>query len=426
MWIERALRVVALVAIALLLARSILRREPDASLERASSDRLGEALRRWSTGVAPGRVHLELDSVPGAPLRDWLRAIARSETRLTWSATHRVGPSALAVLPVADPQGVTEVAMATSRDGVVALSDEVGSLDTVRVPSGVARLVAGEVVGTTVARGAGAVASAAAVDSLRLRRVMVVGGAGWETKFLIAALEERGWSVDARVRVAPGVVVEQGSDVVPDTGRHAAVVVLDSTVGAAAPAIVRYVRQGGGLVLVGDAADVASFVAVRAGRAGAATVARPITPADSAPRGALSLRTIEQPATDAVVLERRGPAIAVAARRVARGRVVQVGYMDTWRWRLAGAGDPVAAHRQWWARVVSAVAHAPSIALPMRSPLDPAPYASLVSALGPPVAVAPADPVSRRDAWPSVALLFTVALTALIGEWGARRLRGAA
>ena len=41
----------------------------------------------------------------------------------------------------------------------------------------------------------------------RLGAVVIIGRAGWEAKFVAAALEERGWSVRLRVSVAPGIVV---------------------------------------------------------------------------------------------------------------------------------------------------------------------------------------------------------------------------
>jgi hypothetical protein len=119
--------------------------------------------------------------------------------------------------------------------------------------------------------------------------------------------------------------------------------------------------------------------------------------------------------------------VKVAARRVARGRVIQSGYRDSWRWRMGGAdADPVASHRAWWASLVSSVAYAPSVPVAgdvaLGAGADPAPYASLVAMLGAPSA-RPADVGAserRRDRWN--AALFAVLLLALLGEWGSRRL----
>ncbi|MFL5579403.1 MAG: hypothetical protein ACJ8AO_03445, partial [Gemmatimonadaceae bacterium] len=148
--------------------------------------------------------------------------------------------------------------------------------------------------------------------------------------------------------------------------------------------------------------------------------------ADSAhPRAALALRPLGALAPGAVVLERQDGAVAVAARRVGRGRVVQSGYLDDWRWRLGGVEpDPAAAHRAWWAGLVSAAAYAPRVPL-APSFTDPTPFASLVERLGPPStgdlprAGQPAEPRWLRP------LLFALLLLSLLGEWTSRRLRGA-
>src|SRR5205809_137868 len=39
---------------------------------------------------------------------------------------------------------------------------------------------------------------------------------------------------------------------------------------------------------------------------------------------------------DAIPIEKRAGAIVTAARRFGAGRVVQPGYLDTWRWRMSG------------------------------------------------------------------------------------------
>ena len=84
-------------------------------------------------------------------------------------------------------------------------------------------------------------------DSLALKPVLVLGAAGWESKFTIAALEERGWRVASRVRVAPNVDVTQGPLGAIDTARYSAVIALDSTAASSATAIARYAREGGGV-----------------------------------------------------------------------------------------------------------------------------------------------------------------------------------
>lgn len=112
--------------------------------------------------------------------------------------------------------------------------------------------------------------------------------------------------------------------------------------------------------------------------------------------------------------------ITSAARRVGAGRVVQLAYEDTWRWRLQGGDGAVAAHRAWWTRAVAA-AVAPPLSAPFTAPgAEGAPMARLVDALGPPSdRPAPAAPRGLPP-W----LLPAICMILLV-EWGSRRLRGA-
>ena len=115
----------------------------------------------------------------------------------------------------------------------------------------------------------------------------------------------------------------------------------------------------------------------------------------------------------------------MAARRVDAGRVMHVGYDETWRWRMAGGDESAAAHREWWSRLVAAVAYAPLV--PRTSgvtSIDETPLASLVDALGPPT---PMDGgVSTRRNTASITwMLFVLVAASLLAEWTSRRLRGA-
>jgi hypothetical protein len=106
---------------------------------------------------------------------------------------------------------------------------------------------------------------------------------------------------------------------------------------------------------------------------------------------------------------------------------VQSGYDETWRWRMAGAGDAVEQHREWWANAVAAAAYLPSIVNRQSSIMDDrAPLASLVAELGPSVGPPPSTigslPDARRLLLPAALLLFAC----LLAEWSSRRLRGAA
>ncbi|HEX5831226.1 MAG TPA: hypothetical protein VFY16_09605, partial [Gemmatimonadaceae bacterium] len=144
--------------------------------------------------------------------------------------------------------------------------------------------------------------------------------------------------------------------------------------------------------------------------------------ASADPRRGLPLGALRRPRADAVALETRGDELAVAARRVGRGRVVQHGYEESWPWRMAGGDAAPAAHRRWWSGLVSAAAHAPAVPRAELA-LDDAPLARLVSTLGPPVAPPRAAAPVRPDGAPW--WLFAGAAIALLLEWASRRLRGA-
>jgi hypothetical protein len=89
---------------------------------------------------------------------------------------------------------------------------------------------------------------------------------------------------------------------------------------------------------------------------------------------------------------------------------------------MAGASGSENAHRDWWARVVSAVAYAPpaSAATTLDGPAG-APLANLVDRLGParerPAAGAAGHSIDRR--W-----LLAAIMILLLAEWASRRLRG--
>jgi hypothetical protein len=128
---------------------------------------------------------------------------------------------------------------------------------------------------------------------------------------------------------------------------------------------------------------------------------------------------------DAVALESRDANVMVAARRVDAGRVVQVGYDETWRWRMGGGDEAAAAHREWWSRLVAAVAYAPLVPRSsVAATVDEMPLASLVDALGPATPL-DASLAPRRDTSRITWILFALVLASLLAEWTSRRLRGA-
>lgn len=422
--LETVLRAVAFLALAALFAHSLLARR-SATLRQAEGAQINESLAKLSTRENPGRVHVVFDPAPTPIQRDWLAAIARAGSTVTWAG---VAPAAMAVTvePVPDPQQRARVWVSAPARSKLVLHDDLGALDTARVERLGARIILPHLNGklrVTAARGA---ATTAMRDSLLLRPVLVLGEAGWESKFLLAALEEQGWQVDARLAVAPSGDVQQGTVISIDTARYAAVIAVDSVVNRYAQQIARYVRAGGGLIASGEAARASGLSTI----VPAVVLGAPSMPAlfsKEKPRSALALARLDMLKEGAYILETKPPGteIAAAAWRVGRGRVIQIGYHDTWRWRLAGAEpDAPHAHRAWWAGIVSAVAYAPRFTVQVTEPLEPTPLASLVATLGAPAHEQVASGGLLADPR-IVSALFALLLAALILEWASRRLRGA-
>lgn len=418
--LELALRVAAFALLAWALWTALHRRDRG----RGAIIHVSELPARLTTLTRDARLaalHVSVDSAPGATSLAWLRALRRSGVAVGWSGD--VPALAASIEPVADPAGGERLAVAAPR-GSVAVRDGAGVIDTLSVRAGGASIALPFVSGDVrVATGAFAAAPAPR-DSLALRRVLVVGAAGWEAKFAAAALEERGWRITTRLTVAPWATVVQDVGAL-DTARYSAVVVLDTSAVAMAADIVSFVRSGGGLVLAGDASRTAGLAALAPGRLGERVAARAILVADSVGPSTLGGYPLVELKPGAVAVSARGRTSTMAALRVGAGRVVQTGIDESWRWRMEGAENGVAAHRAWWSSLVAAVAYAPVVPRgATRTTVDDAldaPRARLVDALGAPSAP-PAT--SRSDAGPSPWLL-AAALVLLLLEWGSRRLRGA-
>lgn len=395
-----------------------------ASLPRQPRGRVDVDLARWETVRAEwawqppaDSMAVMLDAAPMPAVRDWLMALRRAGTVVTWS-NGGIQPVMLEVEQRQDPAGGVMVRMAGPPGARVSLSDGLGFLDTVSIgPDEGSTVRLPPVAGAVTASLGRTSAWVSGTSADTRRRILLLGAAGWEARFVGAALEERGWVVDARYAVAPGMDVTQGIPMPLDTASHSAVIVLDSTADRYAGAIGSFVRSGGGLVLAGKVG--ASLRALAPG-AMTATVrhAAAITFAPDDPRRALPYVELRSLVADAVTLEVRGGRPVVAARRVGAGRVVESGYRDSWRWRMQGGEGSVAAHRAWWSDLVAGVAYAPAAT---EQPGDPAPYASLVDALGPATTLPPVR-VPRLPLYPwLVAGLFLC----LLLEWTSRRLRGA-
>ena len=316
----------ALVALAFA-AWSAAQPEPEPGAEHADQGGLGDALDRWTT-APPGRIHVTLERTPSSSERDWIRALRRSGTRVTWVGDD-IPSLAIEAAPVADPRGGAMIWLVAAPDQRVVVSDAIAPLDTVVAQGGGAMLSASIGVDPFEARIDDHAATTRLRDTILPRRVLVIGRAVWEAKFVITALEEAGWRIDARLALAPGVEVTQGMSSSPDTARHAAVVVLGPPPPALGAAVARYVRAGGGLILAGRGAEAASLAALAAGRFTTRTRPTTLTFVEDAPRRALAFRGIS-PRSDALVLEEQGGDATVAARRSESGR--------HWTYHLTAAG----------------------------------------------------------------------------------------
>jgi hypothetical protein len=356
-------------------------------VETARQGSIAQMLSRWSVS-RPSEIHLVLDSVLPPYERDWLGALERAGTVVSWSG-ERLPATAVTLTRIADPAGASELSATVPAQATVSIRDGSGVIDTVTTQTNGVRL---EIPGARAGLGisvAGTTAWAAVPDSILFKRVLVEGAAGWETKFTIAALTERGWKVDAISHVAPGMDVREGTPGTPDTSRYAAVIAVDSTATLIARGATSFVRSGGGLITLRDAA------------------------------------TLGPSSTSSVLLERR-PDGEVRASRVGNGRIIRVGYNDLWRMRMRDDDtipDPAGAHRAWLARAVAAVAYAPAIAAQPETGADPAPLADMVNRIGA-RSMSP-DAQSPLQAEVPSSALFGVLLLSLLVELVSRRMRGA-
>ena len=422
--IEAVLRGTSILLIAWMLWLSLERDSPD-RIVSARSANLGAALRDWSVaGIAPDRIAVDLAGNPSPNERAWLSALARSGSTVSWSGD--LAPVAVATRSVASPRGGILVRVAGANGSSLSVFDEVGAIDTVEASGGGAAFTVPAASGFVAARAGGSIARTGLPDSVRIRRVLVLGNAGWEAKFVAAALEEDGWVVDASMYVAPGVSVTQGTTAPIDTSRYSLVIALDGSSASRASEIKRYVASGGGLILAGNSAFLEAFAQLRP-----ATPGRVNAPASLTSENQLTtLRSLSVvPAASikpgAVVLERRGGTTVLAARRHVAGRVLHQGYLETWRWRMSGGDESVNEHRAWWTHAAASVAYAPAVAASTRNASrDDAPLASLVADLGPPSSISGPSLVSTAAAVP-LWWLFIALAGCLLGEWASRRLRGA-
>ncbi len=415
------LRVASIAILAWMLWKSLDRTHSD-QVVSARSATLSASLHRWSRdGIAPDRASLQLDSAPIPAERDWLRALDHSGTRVEWKGN--LAASAVAAQPIASPRGGIRALAAAPNANRVSIEDDLGLIEGANAHSGGATFDIPVASGNLVAKVGGTKSTADPVDSIRLGRVLVIGSAGWESKFVTAALEEDGWRVDADIRVAPAVAVTQGSLASIDTARYSAVIVLDGAAASRASDIARYVSSGGGLVLAGAAGSLEAFSALRAGTPGNVQTPSVLEgEPGSLTRKSLAVIPIASLKPDAIRLESEGGITTAAARRHNQGRVLQEGYLETWRWRMSGGDNSPLDHREWWTKAVASVAYAP-VVRPAAVTNDNAPIARLVEALG--QASQTTTSLASNAGSISLWLLASALGLFLLAEWLSRRLRGA-
>jgi hypothetical protein len=419
---ELALRAVSLAVLAWMLWLSLDRGQPE-STASANSATLPGALRDWSTvGIAPDKIVAQLDKTPSTVDRDWLADIRAAGSQVSWSGD--LPAAAIGVQPIASPSGGLRVLAASPDGNKIEIADEIGAIDTARASNGGAAFNIASASGSLVANVGATSARATIPDSVHVKRVLVIGRAGWEPKFVIAALEEDGWKIDADISVAPSVDVTQGSLTALDTARYSAVIALDNSAASRASDMIRFAENGGGVVLAGSSAASDAFSPLRAGIPGKAEGTSIAAEPGSISLSSLSYLPIISIKPDGIPIEKRAGAIVTAARRFGAGRVVQAGYLDTWRWRMSGDDNAPADHRAWWTQTVASVAYASRSQTANESP-DDAPIARLIAALGPATSLYHANLTAAAG---SISLwwLFALLSFCLLAEWASRRLRGVA
>ncbi|MDQ6612847.1 MAG: hypothetical protein M3Y64_10470 [Gemmatimonadota bacterium] len=388
-------------------------------------------------------LHVVASAVPSDTARALLSAARSVGVPISWTdSTHNAAVAIEATAQI-DPRGGIALRAAAPNGAALAFRDSLGLIDSVQARGFGAAITVGRVAGSVAVTAMGVRAQTVAPAPVIVRRILLVAEPGWEAKFTSAALEERGWIVDARYQLGKNVSVSQGTALPADTARYAAVIVLDSAALPHIAAIRRYVQNGGGVLIAGAATTLREFgdllpAVVRAPQAGV-----PGALGTDAPQQAFPWRPL-LPDSDALVIARstratRGgdnPA-TIVAKRYGAGRVVEVAYSDVWQWRMAGPDGSVDAHRRWWSNLVSMVAYAPPAAPAGASsgaaessdsddrPGNAAPYADMIARFGKsapmPVTFASENDTGRfREA-----LLLVVAVVSLLLEWTSRRLRGA-
>jgi hypothetical protein len=378
-------------------------------------------------------VDVTLAGVPDARTRATLRALRGSGHVVRLFAPRPLASLATAAEEEWRATGRTRIQVVSSDSSLASLRDAAGLIDSVRVGPAGLQPGSGPVQGAFAIDASTARASVAPLiaGAPAVARVLVLGDATWESRFLVASLEEAGWPVDAGLTLSPRVTITQGSTLEPSRSRHALVVLLPGASAAAVSRLPGFVRDGGGLVIVGESARMPALAPLRAGSPGVLIAGELGAESSGTPRHGLDLVPIAALVAGSVVLETRDGVTAVAARRVGSGRVVQVGYANSWLWRMAGNDDAPVAHRRWWTSLLASVVplSAPTsriVTAAESDTLTAAPVAALARAVGLPALRDAGVSSTRRDIRASIDLkwVLVAALLLLVASWVLRRWRG--
>jgi hypothetical protein len=427
------LQLLGLVSIALLLWQAITPIRTEQHRVRVSTESSPSVLASSLVHIRADTVRVAVDAVPTASTRAVVRAARASGQPVALESQVPLRGLAVSVDDRWRTVGGSRVTIATTQSVTATVQDAAGGIDSLIVAPTGARRESGPVEGAlrVIAPDARAAVPTLRAAASAAERVLVVGDATWESRFLVASLEEAGWLVDASLTLSPRATVTQGTARTLQAMRHAIVVVLPGAPTSVVGALPAFVRNGGGAVIVGDAARAPGVRSLLAGTPGSEMRGEVGAEQSVEPRHALDLVPIATLQRGSVAIEARDGAVAVAGRRVGAGRVVQVGYNNSWLWRMAGDDDAPRAHRRWWSTLLAGV-------MPQRVPprvtvaaerdtLDAAPVAALARDVGlPRIVPARADATSATPwiAQRDPRMLLALALCGLTGAWALRRWRG--
>ena len=452
---EFVLRVVALVALvsAVLVVAGVFDRPQSnakaavlfATSTNAQSSALPSILQRLivSDRALPA-LHVAASSVPSDTSRALLSAARAVGVPVSWTDSTRNAAVAIEAAAKVDPRGGIVLRAAAPAGAALAFRDSLGLLDSVHARRGGAAISVGRVAGSVTVASGGVRAQTVSPTPVVVRRILLIGEASWEAKFTSAALEEQGWSVDARYALGKNVVVVQGAPHEPDTARYAAVIVLDSAALPHVAAIRRYAQSGGGVLIAGAATTLREFGELLPARTRTQQAGVPGGLGTPTPQLAFPWRPLV-PDSNALVIARSlhakpggADGATIVAKRFGAGRVIEVAFSDVWEWRMAGPEGSVDAHRRWWSNLVSMVAYAPEATAAGASsrsardsrecldgPGNAAPYADMIARFGNSAPMPLALKSDRDPGRVRQQLLLVVAVVTLLLEWASRRLRGA-